>query len=123
MRWRPLVLGAVSSLMACAVQSAPAGQQAQTATLDGSGTSGVRVLIESVDSGPRLYVSRGTLGTKVSIVPGHHTVNVMCEFTGSKFLLLPGEVIIDVQAGHVYQLVGTLAEHPKRCNVAAFSRA
>lgn len=123
MTWRSLVLGAVSSLMACAAQSAPAGQQAQTALLDGSGTSGVRVLIESVDSGPRLYASRGKLGTKVSIVAGHHRVSVMCEFTGSKFLLLPAELTIDVQAGHVYQLVGTLAEGPQRCNVAAFSRA
>lgn len=111
-----------ASMMGCASESAAAAHQPRTALLVGVSTSTARVLIKSVDDGPTLWANQGALGRKVSIIPGRHKVAVMCEIQDSRLLFVPGDVTIDVQAGQIYDLVGSLAQGARRCDVSASSR-
>jgi hypothetical protein len=116
---RPLAVTVlVVSMIGCAAQPAPV-TQSQPGMLIGADTSGVRVLIKSVDGGPTLWTAPGALGSRVSIVPGHHKVTVVCEY-GAHFVA--AEVTLDVQAGKTYELTGSPAEGNNGCNVSASSR-
>ena len=123
MTLRHLLLALVGGALAgCASQSTPVAREPATSLLIGSGNSGARVLIRRVDDGPTLWVSEGMLGSKVSIRPGHHKVEVMCQFAEAGAMFAPGEFVIDVEPGHVYDLVGSLARNPTRCDVAVTRR-
>jgi hypothetical protein len=114
-----MVMGA--SIVGCASQE-PAVRPPANSLLVGTNTSTARVLIKSVDNGPTLWASPGALGTKVTIKPGVHKVTVVCESQGS-LNFVPGEVTIDVQPGHTYDLAGSVAPGTDRCNVSATMRS
>jgi hypothetical protein len=89
------------------------------ALLLGTDTSKARVLFRKLDDGPLLWTAPMTLGTKLSLDPGHHTLSVMCEFTSRGVnRLVPGTIAIDVEAGHVYDVTGTVASGELKCNVS-----
>jgi len=118
---RLFAAAAVSLMMGCASQSAPVSAPAQQAALlIGTESPAGRVLIKSVDNGPTLWASRGALGSKVTIRPGRHTIEVMCELEGH---FLSGEVTLDVQPGQVYELSGSQAPGASKCSVSARSRS
>jgi hypothetical protein len=117
-----LTLALVSAvILGCASQSAPV-RQPTTSLLIGTDSSTARVLIKSVDNGPTLWASPGALATKASIKPGRHKIDVVCESQGSLHFA-PGDVTIDVEPGHTYELVGALAAGASRCNVSASIRS
>jgi len=118
MMFRLFILVAVStSIVGCASQPAPQ----QTSLLIGGASSSARVRIKSVDSGPTLWASRGALATRATITPGVHKVEVVCESEGSLHFA-PGQVIIDVQPGHTYDLTGSMGPDATLCNVTASTR-
>lgn len=95
-------------------------RQSTSALLIGTESPAGRVLIKSVDNGPTLWATRGALGSRVTVTPGRHTVEVMCKLEGH---FLPGVVTLDVQPGHVYELSGSRAEGAAKCDVSATSRS
>lgn len=122
MKFRLLVLALVSAaILGCASQSVPA-RPPTTSLLIGTDSSSARVLIKSVDNGPTLWASPGALATRASITPGHHKIDVVCEFRGSLHFAA-GDVTVDVVPGHTYDLVGSLAPGATRCNVSASIRS
>jgi hypothetical protein len=114
-----IVMGA--SIVGCASQGAAVRPPANS-LLVGATTSTARVLIKSVDNGPTLWASPGALGSKVTITPGVHKVTVVCESQGS-LNFVPGDVTIDVQPGHTYDLAGSVTAGTDRCNVSATIRS
>ena len=115
------VVALSASITGCAAQATAARPQA-TGLLIGANNSIARVLIKSVDNGPTLWALPGALGNKVTITPGLHKVEVMCEFQGSLHFA-PGGLTIDVQPGRTYDLVASAAPGADRCNVLASVRS
>jgi hypothetical protein len=77
------------------------------AKLQGTDTGPLRVLIRQIDDGALLWVGKFKLGTTAVVVPGHHKVNVMCEFRQSWGTeLKPGEVTVEADPDRIYDLVG-----------------
>lgn len=110
-----------ASIVACASQGDTV-HPPPNSLLIGADTSNARVLIKSVDSGPTLWSAPGMLGSKVTIKPGVHKVEVVCQSEGSGHFV-SGNVTIDVQPGHTYDLVGSIAPGTDVCNVSATSRS
>jgi hypothetical protein len=109
-----------ASIAGCASQ-APAAHPQANSLLIGAENSAARVLIKSVDNGPTLWAHPGALGSKVTITPGVHKVEVMCESQGSTHFA-SGVVTIDVQPGQTYELVGSVAPGADQCTVSASVR-
>jgi hypothetical protein len=112
---------AVSALIVGCASQGTAHRPPANGLLVGADNSSARVLIKSVDNGPTLWASPGALGSKATITPGVHKVEVVCESEGSLHFV-SGDVTIDVQPGHTYDLVGSLAPGANRCEVTATSR-
>ncbi len=110
-------LGATN--ISCTTEPASARAPA-TAMLVGATAAGTRILIKSVDQGPTLWSETSALGSRVWITPGHHKVHVICEVDGS---MVDKEVTMYVQAGQVYDLVGSPNRGPEKCDVAVSSRS
>jgi hypothetical protein len=122
MTFRLFALVAVTtSIVGCASQGTAVRPPANS-LLIGADNSNARVLIKSVDNGPTLWSAPGALGSKVTITPGVHKVEVVCEASGSGHFA-PGNVTIDVQPGHTYDLAGSVAPGANECNVTATSRS
>jgi hypothetical protein len=112
-----LVLGISASL---ALKAAAPVPEDGKALLVGAESAKVRVLFRTLDDGPVLWTSPTSLGTKLSVAPGPHKVNVMCEFKGNGFTqMVPGNVSIDAAAGHIYDVSGALDAGARACNVKA----
>lgn len=93
------------------------------ALLLGTDTAAARILFRKLDDGPILWVTPTSLGTKLSVEPGHHNLSVMCDFTSAGVSRLsPGNVAIDVEAAHVYDVVGSLDQSGLKCVVRVSSR-
>lgn len=114
-----IVMGA--SIVGCASQGA-AVRPPPNSLLVGVDNSSARVLIKNVDNGPTLWASPGVLTTKATITPGVHRIEVVCESQGSLHFV-SGDVTIDVQPGHTYELVGSVAPNANRCDVSASVRS
>jgi hypothetical protein len=110
-----------ASIVGCASQGTAVRPPANS-LLIGADTSSARVLIKSVDNGPTLWASPGVLTTKATITPGVHRIEVVCESEGSLHFLT-GDLTIDVQPGHTYELVGSVARGANRCDVSASVRS
>jgi hypothetical protein len=122
MTLRPFILVAVTaSIVGCASQPATVRQPA-TSLLVGTTSPTARVLLKSVDNGPTLWAAPGVLTTKATITPGVHKIEVMCESQGSLHFVT-GELTLDVQPGHTYDLMGSLAPGAERCSVSATIRS
>src|SRR5215467_10219882 len=78
-RHRALIT-ALAVLASMSSRSAPPAPENGKALLLGTDTAKVRVLFRSLDGGPVLWTTSTSLGTKLSVDPGHHALNVMCEF-------------------------------------------
>ena len=93
--------------MSLALQAATPVPEEGKALLLGADSSRTRVLFRTLDDGPVLWTSPTSLGTKLSVAPGSHKVNVMCEFKGNGYTqMVPGNVVVEAVAGHVYQISG-----------------
>jgi hypothetical protein len=113
-----VLTGAFALVASLPSQGAPPAPEQGKALLLGTDTSKARVLFRKLDDGPILWASPTSLGTKLSADPGHHNINVMCEFKSSGVTrLVPGNVAIDVEAGQVYDVAGVLAADELKCNV------
>jgi hypothetical protein len=113
------LIGAVALMASLTSAAAPPVPENGKALLLGTDTSKTRVLFRKLDDGPLLWIAPMTLGTKLSLDPGHHTVSVMCEFESYGMnRLVPGTIAIDVEAGHVYDVTGKLASDELKCDVA-----
>lgn len=137
----------IASFVRCASQlSSTSSEQASrvvpkdgAALLVGADTAKVRVLIRRIDEGPVLWATPSTLGTRASILPGHHHVQVMCDFKNlvatplvpSELsnnevpldVIRPGDLTLEASVGHVYDLLGTLSQDGDRCDVSISSRS
>jgi hypothetical protein len=111
----------ICSEAAPAVAATP---EAGKALLIGTDTSKVRVLFRKLDDGAILWTSPTTLGGKLSAEPGHHNLNVMCEFkTPGETQIIAGNVAVDLVAGRVYDVAGTLDQGAEKCNVTVTGRS
>ena len=102
------------------VLAAAAASPAETpsATIRGTDTKKLRVLIRMIDGGDILWVGKFILGTTATITPGHHTVAVTCELHESYGLILkPGKIELDVAAGQTYDLTATVTPESKGCDI------
>jgi len=82
----------------------------------GSVTSSVRVVLISITNGGARNWASPTMAT---VSPGRYDLKVFCVFADlppSKAIL--GQKTIDVEAGHVYEIVATRSESKKQCNLA-----
>jgi hypothetical protein len=101
-----------------------ASPQEGKALLIGTDTSKMRVLFRKLDDGAILWTSPTTLGTKLSAEPGHHNLNVMCEFkTPGETQMIAGNVAIDLVTGRVYDVAGALDQRSEKCNVTVTGRS
>jgi hypothetical protein len=113
------LIGGIALIATLTSMAAPPAPEDGKALLLGTDTSKARVLFRKLDDGPLLWIAPMTLGTKLSLDPGHHTLNVMCQFNSyGMSRLVPGTIAIDVEAGHVYDVTGTLASGELKCDVA-----
>lgn len=109
---------AFALLCAFSVAAASADESA-SATIRGSDSKKLRVLIRTIDGGDVLWVGKFKLGTTATIAPGHHTVAVMCELRESYGLILkPGKIDLDVAAGRTYNLAATATAESRGCDIA-----
>ena len=93
------------------------------ALLVGTDTSKMRVLFRKLDDGAVLWTSPTSLGTNLTVEPGHHNLNVMCQFKSPGMTqFVPGDVVIDVEVGRTYDVTGRLDSHGK-CNVTVSVRS
>lgn len=115
------LVAVTASIVGCASQGT-AVRPAANSMLIGVDNSNARVLIKRVDNGPILWAAPNALGSKVTITPGVHKVEVVCEAGGSGHIV-PGNVTIDVQPGRTYDLAGSVAPGTNECNVTATSRS
>ena len=103
------------------VLTATAASPAETAsaTIRGTDTKKLRVLIRMIDGGDILWVGKFKLGTTATITPGHHTVSVMCELRESYGLILkPGKIELDVAVGQTYDLTATVTPESRGCDIS-----
>jgi hypothetical protein len=120
--WIPIVL-VVAVVAGAPLRSTPIAAEAGKALLLGTDTSKVRVLFRTVDDGPLLWVAPTKLGTKVSLLPGHHELTVMCEFKSSGMTqLVAGRLSVDVEEGHIYTVAGALDGSARKCDVSISAR-
>jgi len=93
------------------------------ALLIGTDTPTPRVLFRTLDDGPMLWASPGTLGSKLSVEPGHHRLHVTCQFTSEgNTLVTAGNVEFDVEVGHVYDVTAILDQSGQKCDVKVTRR-
>ena len=109
-----------ASIVGCASQGT-AVQPPANSLLIGGDSSSARVLIRSVDNGPTLWSAPGMLTRKAVIKPGVHKT-VVCESEGSLHFA-SGELTLEVQPGHTYELHGSVAPGADRCDVSASVRS
>lgn len=120
----PLLVGALTVFANSSLWAAPPAPEQGKALLLGTDTAAARILFRKIDDGPVLWVSPTSLGSKLSVDPGHHNLSVMCEFKSSGMSRLsPGNVSIDVEAGHVYDVVGSLDASGLKCIVTVSSHS
>lgn len=103
---------------------APPTPETGRALLLGAETSRAHVLFRRLDDAPIIWASPTSLGSKLSVLPGHHELGVMCEFrsSGAK-QSIPGNLPIDVEAGHVYEIAGSLERDGRSCNLTVSKRS
>lgn len=133
LRYAPKTSGPVTA------QASPAAPEEGASVLVGADTPEVRVLIWRIDEGPVLLTTPTTLGTRASIRPGDHRVNVVCEFkdlvaappllpsdlsNDVRFgTLVGGDVSVEVGVDKVYDLRGALSKDGESCDVSVSSRS
>ena len=106
-----------------AIAATPIAPDAGKALLVGTDTSKMRVLFRKLDDGAILWTSPTSLGTNLTVEPGHHSLNVMCQFKSPGMTqIVPGDVAIDVEVGRTYDVAGSLDSHGK-CNVTVSVRS
>ena len=104
--------------------AAPPTPEAGKALLLGAEKSRAHVLFRRLDDAPIIWASPTSVGSKLSVLPGHHELGVMCEFKssgGKQFI--PGNLSIDVEAGHVYEIEGSLEPDGRSCNLTVSKRS
>src|SRR5450432_3125680 len=125
MRPVAVLLGAlIATAAGGAFGAAPAGPEEGKSLLIGSDTAKMRVFFRKLDDGAILWTSPTSLGTHLSAAPGHHKLNVMCEFKSPGVTqMIAGDLAVDLEAGHVYDLTGTLDQGVRKCNVTITRRS
>jgi hypothetical protein len=113
-----VLIGAFVLVASLPTQGAPPAAEPGKALLLGTDTAKARVLFRKIDDGPVLWHFRHSLGTKLSVDPGHHNLNVLCHFNSPGVILsVVGNVEIDVEAGQIYDVAGDLASDQQNCDV------
>ena len=116
----------LGATMACVLNahSAPPVPEAGKALIVGAGASRARILFRKLDDAPIIWATPGSADGELTVIPGHHELGVMCEFKSSgKTQWIPGSVPIDVEAGHVYEITGSLERDGRSCNLTVSKRS
>ncbi len=119
------VLGALGAAASLPSGADPAVAEDGKALFVATDTAITRVLFRSLDHhAPILWISPNTLGTKLSVAPGHHHIEVVCEFKSSgRTLITTGNAEVDVEVGHVYDVAALLNPSGQKCDVTVTSRS
>ena len=111
-----MLLTAVLTGIAVAQQSAPP----DGALLVGATSREGVVRILKLDNGARHWdfgpTGRKTTGSSITVLAGHYELVVLCMFP-TQGVAAEGVKTISVDAGHTYQINGTLSSNKKACNV------
>lgn len=125
MKYLGITIATCLALLAgCTTMMAPKTAESGKGLLIGANTSSIRVLIRTIDDGEVLWVGNYQLAGHTSVKPGTHKVGVMCEVTTAfGKLIKPSDVVIDIQVGKVYDLIGKLSKDGQKCVVESMARA
>lgn len=104
--------------------AAPPTPEAGKALLLGAETSKAHVLFRRLDDSPIIWAAPTSLGSKLSVLPGHHELGVVCEIRSAGVTQsIPGNLSIDVEAGHVYEIGASLERDSRSCNLTVSKRS
>ena len=113
-----VIIVALTALLAGATLHSDEPPFPKEAVLVAGVTPDARIVVFTVNNGSRSWSSI----TKLTVPPGRYDLRAFCataDLPLSK--AIQGNKTIAVEAGHVYEIVGTLSENKRRCYLALSS--